>query len=334
MPEAYVDPQPPRVRAARVHADREVVHGAERHAGPDRLGLRLLELLVDDPLEPRLELDLAAVPLRERRDGGGVDVTQVLGPGAVVVAVLGGDHAPGREVAQRVTVPAPEGRQVLVATGAARRGVHDLQGGALRGPRGVAVDGVGVVEAGVHVRGQRLDGRARGGRQLGVLHDPLHPHVERVEEPARGRQVGGRLQRRDRLGGVQRVDQQEVGAELGGGPHGEVGQVDEVAHAPGLARPHAVQLRRETPGPAVADRLRQAEPRRGHDQHRVGHRVAGARTDAVVAERQVGGDRERRLTDRPVADRPRRHPPVHLGQVVAATAGLEVHATARPGRRR
>ena len=318
-------PEPPGVRAAGVHAHREVVHGAQRHAGADRLGLGELELLVDHPLQPRLEGDLGPVALGERGDGGGVHVLQVGRPGAVVVAVLLGDRGPGGEVAQRLAVPRPERGQVLLAAGAARRGVHDLQGGALRGPRGVPVDHVDVVEAGVHVGGERLDRRARGGRQRGVLHDPLHPHVERVEEPARGGQVRRGLQRRHRLGGVQRVDQHVVGAELGAGPDGEVGEVDEVADAPGLPRADAVELGGQAPRAPVADRLGEPQPGRCHDQHGLVGDGSGPGPDPVVAQWQVGRHREGRLADRAVTDAPRRHPAVDLAQVASA-ACLEVDA--------
>ena len=61
-------PQAPRVGAVRVHAHGEVVDDAEGHPRGRRLLLDRGELLLEQPLQPRVEVDVVGVPLAERRD--------------------------------------------------------------------------------------------------------------------------------------------------------------------------------------------------------------------------------------------------------------------------
>ncbi|CKU41133.1 Uncharacterised protein [Mycobacterium tuberculosis] len=49
--------QSPGVGPVGVHANGEVCHDAQRHAGPERLRLRTGELLVQLPLQPAVEID-------------------------------------------------------------------------------------------------------------------------------------------------------------------------------------------------------------------------------------------------------------------------------------
>ena len=104
--------QPPRVGAARVHPHGEVVHDAEAHPGALGLGLRLLELLVEHPLQPALEVHPVRVVAREGLHGGAVVAAVVGRPLAGVVAVVLGEHVPGGEVGERVALPLAVRREV------------------------------------------------------------------------------------------------------------------------------------------------------------------------------------------------------------------------------
>ena len=188
-------------------------------------------------------------------------------------------------------------REVELASGAAWRRVDDPERGALRRPARVAVDRVPWRQPGRQLSDQLVDRVPLVPRQRGVLGDPLDAEVDRVEEPARAGQVRRGLQRRQRLGGVQRVDQDEVGTELAGRPDGQVGEVGEVAEPPAAAGADAVELGREPPLAPPVGLLGEAEPGGRDDQVGARLRVAAAGLEQVVAERQVGRHRERRLAD-------------------------------------
>ena len=210
-----------------------------------------------------------------------------------------------------------------------RRGVDDPQGGALRGPARVAVDRVLRRQPGRQLPDELVDRVPLVLGQRGVLGDPLDAEVDRVEEPARAGQVRRGLQRRQRLGGVQRVDQDEVGTQLAGRPDSEVGEVGEVAEAPAAAGADAVELGRETPLALPVGPLGEAEPGGRHDQVGAGHGVAAAGLEQVVAERQVGRHRERRLADAAALDLAGRDPVVDLvGPAGAAVLELDPHLDA------
>ena len=93
-----------------------------------------------------------------------------------------------------------------------------------------------------------------GGGKVGNLGNVFDAQVERAYVAARHRQVRRRADRRQRLGGVQRVDEHEGRAEVAGRPAGEVGQVTQVPVAPGVPGAQRVQLQREAPGTAPRHR--------------------------------------------------------------------------------
>ena len=135
--------QRPRVRAAPVHADREVGHHAEAHAGPAQLELGRGELLVEHPLQPLVELDGPRRAPRGTSPRRAVRVPQLGGPGQRVGPVHLGDGRPGGVVVETAAL-APS--VALEGQVAARRRTHleDLaQRGPLGAPRRVAVDPVG-----------------------------------------------------------------------------------------------------------------------------------------------------------------------------------------------
>ena len=156
------------------------------------------------------------------------------------------------------------------------------------------------------------------GIEGGHLRDVLHAQVQRVDEPPRRRQVGRGLHRGDRLGRVQRVDEDEVRLVRGRRPGRDVGEVPQVADAPGPRRAHLVELGHQADDPPRGDRLGQLQALRGdHERARERGRVERVAVDLgdqpVPAERQVGGDGEGRLPDRSPVDDAVGDPPVDLG---------------------
>ena len=253
----------------------------------------------------------AAVRGGERGHGRGVDVLQrrraspgsrCRAPAAITLQVAKSRSAsPCR---------ARNAAEVELAAGAARGGVHDPQRRPLGGPGGVPVDDVGVVEL-VRARSaaRASTGRAVGGRQLGVLGDPLDAQVERVEEPPGGGQVRRRLERRDRLGGVQRVDQQVVGAQLARRTtrRGRPGRR-------GRRRPRTAasgRCRAARPAPTSGGRpIRSGRPSQAGVTISVERSVRSPEraVQGVVAQRQVARHLERGLPDQR-RRRPRAGPP-------------------------
>ena len=115
-------------------------------------------------------------------------------------------------------------------------------------PRGVAVDGLGFPRPG-HDRGPQLVHLGALGYP-GELRYRLHPQVKRTGEAPRGRQVGRGFHGCGGRGGMQRVDQSEVRAMLRARPHGQIGEVCQIADTPRAFRPDAVDLGQPVPRPA------------------------------------------------------------------------------------
>ena len=237
------------------------------------------------------------------------------------------------QVAKSVS-PRPSRRPVrregrLPARGARHR-EDDLQRLALGLPGQVPVDRGGPGQPDLELDPVPVDLAALLVVEQRVLRDPLQPEVDRVGEAAAGGQVGRGLHRRPRLGRVQRVDQDEVGAVGAGRPDGQVLQVGEVPDPPGLARPDAVQLRGQPPGAALPHPVRQSEPLRGDDQRHRRRPLVRAGVQGVVAQRQVAGDLEGGLAHPAAVDLLRRVPVLQLAQRSAVAAGLQLD----PGLRR
>ena len=242
-------------------------------------------------------------------------------PVAPVAAVLLGQRAPGREVVQRLAFPRLVGVEGQLPARRARHPVDHLQRVALGRPGGVAVDAVELAGSALDVGAQLPHPAALG--QVGELGDGLDPQVERIGEAPRGRQVGGGLHRLGRRGCMQRIDQHVVRTVAGAGPHREVGQIGEIADAPGVLGADAVELGGQAPGAAGAQPRRQAQPRRRDDQRRAGLVSARAEVHPVVAQRQVGGQYERGLADQPAVEVERGSEVVGLTQPGADRAVLE-----------
>ncbi len=316
--------QPPAVGAVRMDADGKIVHDAEHHPGPYGCPLRAGQLLVQRPLQPLVKVHQVGVRRPERLDGRRARVGQLGRPRPPVGTVRLRDGAPGGEVGEAVAL-APHVRPVRrLSAAAAGHVVNQQQRRAFGRPDGVTVDAVDIAEGRLDVGSNPVDSVAIGRIEIRILRYELDPEVHRIGEPPAGGQVRRRFHRRDGLGGVQRIDQYESGAVLGGRPGCQVGEVAYIADAPGPARPHAVQLGREPPGPPIAHPLGKAQPAGCDDQCCGGLHAARAGTQRVVAERQITGDLERCLADEPTVDVSRRRPVLQLAQAGPGRAGLQV----------
>ncbi len=238
----------PGVRPAGVGADRKVADDPGVHARGQRRPLRGGQLLISEPLQPGVELGI-----RAGGRGRAARITVRARPVAPVGPVPLGERAPGGPVLELAALALAE-PLVLAAPGLAERHpVDDFQRRPLGRPDRVPVDERRGGVAGQERGGERLDPRPLRGVQPAVLGDVLDPQVERADVAPGHRQVRGVADRRQRLGGVQRVDQYEAGAQVAGAPGGQVGQVAQIAVTPRLAGADRVELDGEPPGPAVRD---------------------------------------------------------------------------------
>ena len=189
------------------------------------------QLLVEHPLAPRVEIDEA----RQRHPGDGragpVRVGELVGP-AGGLAVLITQRAPEREVIESFALPRPE---VAVGRTASWREwdfVHEFKSFALGCPDRVALQEVGRGVGRVRRRREDRDAVAGGCCQIGELGDCFHPQVERAGKAAGDREIRRWCHRRHRRSRVQRVDQDEVGAEFARRPRAELREVTDVAETP------------------------------------------------------------------------------------------------------
>ena len=237
--------QPPRIGAVAGDADGEVVDDPRTHADIHGRLLRLLHLLVQDPLHPQVTLDAIGVLCAPHCDFLRRGMAQALGPLTPHGAVLLRQSAPGGEVDQARALALDIGVVSRLAPGRERDAAHDVEGGRLGDPDRITV------EQGVAQPAQRLAQASHrlavGTAEVGVLRDLLDPQVDGVGESSRRRQIGRRGHGHDRGRGVQWVDQQEVGTEVVPRPCCEIRQIREVTDPPGSPRPHRVDLGHETP---------------------------------------------------------------------------------------
>ena len=211
-----------------------------------------------------------------------------------VRAVHLGDRGPGGVVVEAATLAAAVAVEGPLPPGRPRNREDLAQRLALGGPRGVAVDPLRHRVAGLLVEG--VHAGPVGGCEGGVLGDQLGPQVHRVDEAARRREVRRGLHRRDRLGGVQRVDEHVVGAVGHRRPGAEVGQVGQVAGAPRAGRADAVELGGQTPARLVAEPGGRADPVRRDDQAHP--RERGRRTARAPSGSRAAGRRGPRTSPR------------------------------------
>ena len=228
--------QRPGVGAVRVHADRQVVHDAERHAGPEPgLPGPTASCSSSTHCSQQWKSTSSACVAGTRATAGEAGCRSSAGQSAKSGPCS--SHSAHQVAKSSSPCPPGAGRPSKASSRPAVRGTAKMssQRLPLRVPGAVAVDRGRRVELGQHLAPLGAATAARwSSSQLGVLRDPLHPQVERVCEAPGGGQVRRRLHRRHRLGRVQRVDQHEVGAVLGRRPDGQVLQVGQVADAPGL----------------------------------------------------------------------------------------------------
>ena len=272
-----------------------------------------LELAVDQPLQPLVEPPAAVPVAPDVGDVGPLRVPGLLRPLVPVGTVLLGQHAERGVVAQGLALPLPPPVERRIASEALPELLQRLH---LEAEHRVAVDAAVGVERPPR-RGQRVEPVQGGGAV-----DVLHPQVQRVSEAPAAREVGtGRLGQR-RVGGVQRIDEDEAGPQLLGRPAGQPAEVGQIAHAPAGRGPHGVELHR----PAPRRRFRrQGAAARGDDD--VGVPAVVERGQGVVAEGQgrrqgpLDGDRGTVLGG-------------ELGRPVELDVLARAHEKGAPGRRR
>ncbi len=283
--------QRPGVRAVLVHAHREVVHHADVHPRAVRRALRRLELLVQQPLQPHVEVDPVGQPgaglLRVR----GLGRARLVPPQRGVLPQLLAQRAPQCEVLQRLARLRHERLQLLLAVGRAAHGVEQLQGLELGGVGRVPVDRGGVQHGLALHRGQAVHHLTVRGAQVGELRDVRHAQVQGVEEPAARGQVRGGLHGRLGLGRVQGVDEHVVRA-LHTAQRRERGEIREVPHPPRARGHHRVELRHVPPAPTPPQPVGGAQPprRHGHVDPRALTRSRD-RLEPVPAQAQLRGQR-------------------------------------------
>ncbi len=271
--------QRPRVGAVGVHPDRQVVHDAQRHPGLHRGGLRRGQLVIEQPLQPAVEVDGLRVRGGERRDRRAVRVAEFRGPPMPVGAVHLGQCTPGGEVVEAAALTFPVAGVCQFAAGRTGHPVQLRQGRPLDLPRGVPVDPVAAECAGGQV-GAGLAQRAPFAQER-VLGNGFHAQVERVDEATGGGQVRRGFHRGHRSGRMQRVDQDESRPVPRRRPDGQIGEVSDISCAPGVFGCDAVQLGGQAPVPAGRCRQRG----RGDDEHGAAVHPAALRVQPVIAGR-------------------------------------------------
>ncbi len=133
----------PGIRPERVDTHREVVHDPDTHAGLHRGVLRRCQLIVGDPLQPRVEGDPTGEAFAKLRDKGGAGIPRLgrprlsarEGPGVVLL-----DRAPQREVGERDSLARNDPLECPLPFGVAGNGEEYLEHLLLRAPHGVPVD--------------------------------------------------------------------------------------------------------------------------------------------------------------------------------------------------
>ena len=323
----------PGVGPETVDPDGQIGHHPEAHAGAQARLVRRRQLLVQQPLQPAVEVDLALVGGPEGRDARGRPDDARLRASPSGPARRSPTAPPRWRSRAGPALPAAVGRQRLLPAGGPRDGEDHLQRGSLRRPGRVPVDPLDQLGRSSSSAPAGLAPRhaaPRGGR---VLRDAFRPQIERVGEPPAGRQVRRRLHRRPGSAACSGLIKHVVRPVFGGRPDRQILEVGEIADRPGLARPDAVQLRGQTPTAAAPHPLGQAEPGRGDDQRHGRRCVAAAGVQGVVAERQVGRDLEGRLAHPAAVDVAGRRPVLQLPQTAARLRRSPARSRSAPGHR-
>src|SRR5664280_1756152 len=245
--------KPPGISAFRMDTDREVMDDPDRHPGFLGLPLHRTELLINDPLQPAIELHLVADLITDCLHGRAAWVLQVRGPVTPRQPFLLGQRTPRSEVEQTLAFAVAESGEGPLPTRRPRLVENGAQGRRLGRPDRVTVDRVRRVQRPriICVPLQQLP-LCRG--HVAHLRDVLDPDVDRVEEAPRRGQIGRGLDRGYRLARMQRVHQDEVRAQVGRGPSHHVAEISEVPQTPGLTGPYRVQLAQQAPRPSLLQR--------------------------------------------------------------------------------
>ena len=272
--------------------------------------LRVLELLGGNPLAPLVEVNtvgqLETFHLDARRGG----TRQVLGQLDRALAL--NKSAPERVVGQFRTATFDEVIQLALAMIRARSRKDQFESLTLGLPGTITIDQVlTTVELAGFVT-QLLDSLARGLRQGCELFDVLRANVDRVEPATRHRQVRRGLQRRNRLGCVHRVNEQEV-CTLVRTDGCKIREIGRISNTPRRSRTRRVQLSVDTPRTTRGLQERQRE--------RIGNNDQGCRLyvaalnrghETMPAERQPVRHIKGRTADELAVDHTGRNVAIHL----------------------
>ena len=258
---------PPHVGTGRVHTHRHVGDDANLHAGVTRRLLGRMQLLGGDPFEPTVEFERVRILRAKLRDLFGITI-ELTHP--IVVAAIEG--------APLVVAQAPRGigfdliahfGEILVELSLTLCGktcfVDDPQRLHLGAPHRFTVQNLRIAVEGFDLLVQCVDLRLVFRRKRGIFRHGFRTNIAEVDETARNRQIRRRLNRWHWLGGMQRVDQHEVGTGLLLGFDEQGLQILIIADSPRTVGTDGIELAHPTPQGAVLHLVKQFDLLRSTD---------------------------------------------------------------------
>ena len=292
----------PHVATERVAADGEVAVQADPHTAGARRGTYLRELLAQQPLQVFVKLDLDPVCMRKFRDRRGIRIPELSRPIRITeFLVQYFKHGVAAQCGSLRALKIPEqcrARRVACQMPGAKLRVDRVEHRALQFRHGNVVDEFRVAQAlQFELEIRRRDHCYGFGAGAEVRHG-FDLEVQRIREATGGRTVRAHPLRCIEVQRMQRVDRDQIGAELAE-QHCRAGEVAEIADPPVARRAHAVHLQCKSPR-ASARRLRGRRRMtgfRGDDEAGPGTAVRARKRRFVVAERQ----RERQAKIAPAA---------------------------------
>ncbi len=283
---------PPHVRAERMHAHGHILNQTERHAAVAGRTLRVGHLPICDPLQPAFEVDHVGVVAHQCGHFRRIAV-RVMEPHAFPGRSpnLEGHGPCGERLKIRSCGPL-ERIECGLAFGGARHGVDESQRLALVPPRGIDVHRLRAVVGRHDLVVQPLHfGFALRGEPR-VLRNVLRADIGDVEEASGLRQIRRRLKRLDGRGGMDRIDQHEIGVRLLCRVDEQFPQVAVVAHAPGLRGTDGIHLRHPPPALSFRHRGGRRDARRRADERGIAMPRSRFDVQGMVSHRNIVGQIE------------------------------------------
>ena len=222
----------PGIGAVGIDANGQIVHHGQcrGHAG---------ELGIEEPLHPLVKPHALTVRGGEARHGRRLRMAVRGRPVAPPLAIVFGEGTKNGKLVERV----PLGLAVLLEGRVAAKTLPELlQRGDLQPEDGIAIDHALLIERATG-GGEAL----QVGAECGSPRDLFNAQVQQVAiAPAAGK-IGAGLLREDREGGLQRIDQEQVGLQRRRRPGGQAAEVSQVPDAPTPVRPQGVELHGPAP---------------------------------------------------------------------------------------